>query len=93
MSPAVDSSTRESHAPWEGLLVERRDEHPIGDDLLDLVQQRLALLAVELVRLPLEEIVDLRDGRRRRRCRLGEEGLEPGGGIARGAGGADERVP
>ena len=58
-----------AHAPGEGLLEDRGGQHLIGDDLLDLVQQRLALAAIHLVGLPLEEIVDLRAGCRRHRCR------------------------
>src|SRR5206468_9515125 len=47
-----------AHTPDEPLLEEDRDERAIGDDLLDLVQLGLALLAVGLLRLALEQIVD-----------------------------------
>src|SRR4030095_5859839 len=77
-------------SPGEGLLVERRHEHAIGDDLLDLVEQRLALLAIELIRLALKEIFDLGHDTIRVGTVLGEERLEAGRGIARGAGGPDE---
>src|SRR5215467_13780258 len=38
---------------------DRRDPHAVGHDLLDLVQERLALLAIGLARLLLVERVDL----------------------------------
>src|SRR5882672_899853 len=65
------------HPPGEGLLVERRDEHALGDDLLDLVQQALTFLAIQLIRLPLEEIFDLGKDAVRVGAALGEEGLDP----------------
>src|SRR5438105_6642479 len=46
------------HAPDERQLVERDVERLVGDDLLDLVDELLALLRIELLRLPREEIVD-----------------------------------
>src|SRR5919201_4736770 len=52
-------------APEERELVDRHVQHAVVHDLLDLVQQRLALLAVELARLPLEEILDLGHDTRR----------------------------
>src|SRR5439155_2059434 len=47
--------------PDERQLVERDVRHPVVEDLLDLVEQRLALLHVELADLTLEEILDLGD--------------------------------
>src|SRR2546422_6343618 len=48
-------------APDERQLVDRDVGHPVVEDLLDLVQQRLALLHVQLPDLALEEILDLGD--------------------------------
>ena len=48
-----------AHAPDESQLEDRRDHHLVGDDLLDLVEQRLALLRGRAPGLALEEIVDL----------------------------------
>src|SRR5262249_14883580 len=48
-----------AHAPDEPLLEDRGHQHLVGDDLLDLVQLRLPLLAVELLLLTLEQVVDL----------------------------------
>src|SRR6266581_4316241 len=54
-----------THAPEERELEDRHVEHPVVHDLLDLVQHRLALLPVELARLALEEVLDLRHDPRR----------------------------
>src|SRR5439155_529615 len=47
-------------APEERELVDRHVQSLVVHDLLDLVQHRLALLPVQLARLPLVEILDLR---------------------------------
>ena len=58
--PAAGFLHARADAPDEGLLEDRRRPCTWSrDDLLDLVEQRLALLAVELLGLALEEIVDL----------------------------------
>src|SRR4029077_409471 len=41
------------------VLEDRRDPHALVHDLLDLVQERLALLAIGLAGLPLVEVVDV----------------------------------
>ena len=48
-------------APEERELVDRHVHRPLVHDLLDLVQHALALLAVQLAGLALEERLDLRD--------------------------------
>src|SRR5437764_13949558 len=76
----------------EALLEDRRHQHVVGDDLLDLLQQRLALAAVELPGLPLEEIVHLRQRAVSVQPALGHERLQTGGRVAGGAGGADQQA-
>src|SRR2546421_5258605 len=46
-------------ADREAEVIDRRLCDLLVQDLLDLVQQRLALLSVQLARLPSEEVVDL----------------------------------
>src|SRR5438132_13243980 len=46
-------------ADREAEVIDRRLGDLLVQDLLDLVQQRLALLSVQLARLPSEEVVDL----------------------------------
>src|SRR2546421_325709 len=79
-----------SPPPDEALLEERRGGHAIRDDLLDLMEQGLALLAVQLLRLALEQIVDFGQRAVRVGAALGEKRLEPRGGVARRACRADE---
>src|SRR6185312_12876240 len=50
-----------AHTPEEGQFVDGHVHHPVLHDLLDLVQHALALLAVQLPGLPVEERLDLRD--------------------------------
>src|SRR5215467_4421191 len=51
-----------SHASNEAILPDRDKYHLVAEDLLDLVQHLLALLSIDLLRLALEEILDLRQG-------------------------------
>src|SRR6188474_1072913 len=46
-------------APEEGELVDRHIHHPVVHDLLDLVEQTLALLPVQLSGLALVQLLDL----------------------------------
>src|SRR6266446_5248212 len=46
-------------APEEGQLVDGHVQHAVVHDLLDLVDQGLALLPVHLAGLPLVEVLDL----------------------------------
>src|SRR5262249_6408121 len=62
------------------------------EDLLDLVDQRLAPLHVDLARLPLEEILDLRNDTSGVRTFLADIRLEPRRGVTAGAGDADDQV-
>src|SRR6185436_12518425 len=79
-----------AHAPDEPLLEDRGYQHLVGDDLLDLMQLRLALLAIELLRLALEQVVDLGQRAVRVEAALGEERLEPRRRVAGRSGRADE---
>src|SRR6266404_656018 len=65
------------HAPQERQLVDGHVHHAVVHDRLDLVQHGLPLLAVQLARLTLEEILDLRDHARRVDAVLGDVGLDP----------------
>src|ERR1051325_8782102 len=49
-----------AHADGEAEVIDGREERLVVDELLDLVEHRLALLLVELALLALEEVVDLR---------------------------------
>src|SRR5438067_13559906 len=64
------------HAPEERELVDGHVHHAVVHDRLDLVQHGLALLAVQLARLTLEEILDLRDHARRVDAVLGDVGRD-----------------
>src|SRR5213593_3724090 len=74
-----------THSLQEGQLPDRKDHGLVVDQLLDAMEERLALLRVELTRLLLEEPVDVgvspvgvgaaRDGER----------LDPGGRVAEDA--------
>src|SRR5213594_4021483 len=79
-------------APDERQLVDRDVGHPVVEDLLDLVQQRLALLHVQLAHLALEEILDLGDDAGRVGAALAHVRLEPRGGVGAGAADADDHV-
>src|SRR6266850_898355 len=71
-----------TEASREAVAVDRRVDDLIVHDALKLVQERLALLLVQLLRLPAEEIVNLGQravGESAVRC---DEGLEPCGGVA-----------
>src|SRR5262249_57101748 len=78
--------------PDEALLEDRRDLHLLGDDLLDLVQDALALGPVELLGLTLEEVVDLGQRAVGVHAALGHERLQPRRRVAGRAGGADHQA-
>src|SRR3989454_11682817 len=88
--PRAGNLDARSYPPDEALLEDGRDEHLVGDDLLDLAEQGLALLPVELLGLAREEMGDLRKRAVRVEAALGDERLEPSRRVARGAGRADE---
>src|SRR5262245_15647718 len=79
-------------APDERELVDRHVGHAIVEDLLDLVQQRLPLLRVELARLTLEEVLDLRKDAGGVDPALAHVRLEARGGVAASASNADDYV-
>src|SRR4029453_12685439 len=79
-----------AHAPDEPLLEDRGHQHLVGNDLLDLMELRLALLAIELLRLALEQVIDLRQRPVRVEAALGEKRLEPRRRVAGRAGRTDE---
>src|SRR5205807_620548 len=76
----------------EAVLPDRREDHAIGQDALDLVQQLLALLAVHLLQLLREQRLDFRQAAVGARAAARGVGLDTRGGVAGGAGGADEHV-
>src|ERR1700730_6416394 len=80
-------------APEEGQLVNRHVHRAIVHDLLDLVQQALALLPVQLARLALEEGLDLRDLAGRVDAALGRVHLDAGRRIAGGCAQAHDHAP
>src|SRR5712692_2120807 len=68
----------------QGGGVEDRTEHDaLVDEALDPVQERLTLLAVALLRLLLEQVVDLGIPSRGVRRAADDEGFEAHGGVAR----------
>src|SRR5262249_59449335 len=78
-----------THPPDEGELVDGNGGDLVGERLLDLVQHGLALLAVELARLPHVEIVDLGQAAVGVDPLLRRVRFEPRGRVAEG-GGDDE---
>src|SRR5579864_4160991 len=64
---------------------DRREHHPVDRQLLDLVQQRRALVAVTLARLLLVKFVDVGIAATGKRALGLDERLDPAGGIARTA--------
>src|SRR5512144_1728102 len=66
----------------EAEVIHRRVDHLVVQDPLDLVERRLALLAVELLGLPPEEIVDLGKRAVRERTLPGHERLQARGGVS-----------
>src|SRR5262249_2265776 len=81
-----ESEARLGHArtvPTQGGELPQWEIHGlVVDQLLDAVQERLALLWIELGRLLLEEVVDVGISAVRVRAARGREHLEPGGGVA-----------
>src|SRR6516162_876853 len=67
-------------------LPDRREDRPLINQLLHPVQDRLALLVVQLHRLLLVERVDIRVAAIDKRAALDDVGLEPGRGVAEGSG-------
>src|SRR5436309_3221991 len=67
------------HADREAEVIDRRERDLVVDLALDLVQQRLALLLVELPGLALEEVVHLRKRAGGERAARGDERLETRG--------------
>src|SRR5262249_35050867 len=78
--------------PDERQLVDRHVNHLVAEDLLDLVERRLALLRIELARLALEEILALGQDAGRVDAALRHVGLEPRGRVARRARDAHDHV-
>src|SRR5215470_17217450 len=74
-----------AHASNEAILPDLDKYHLVADDLLDLVQHLLALLAVDLLGLALEEILDLRQDAVRVAPLLRGERLHARGRVAAGA--------
>src|SRR5439155_8673990 len=71
-----------AHAGRESEMVDRRVQALVVHDALDLVEHCLALLLVELLRLALEEVVDLGQPAVAQRAGRGHEGLEARGRVA-----------
>src|SRR5262249_51898897 len=69
----------------EGQLVHRRDHRLVGHELLDAMQQGLALGTVELAGLLAKEPVDVRVAAVRELTARDHVGLEARGGVAEGA--------
>src|SRR3989449_3880638 len=76
----------------EAVLPDGGEDHAIREDALDLVQHLLALLAVHLLQLLREQRLDLGQGPVGARAAARRVWLDAGGGVAGGAGGADELV-
>src|SRR3989449_10580099 len=74
-----------SQAVHAGVQPDRRDHHLVVDELLDPVQDRLAPLRVQLVRLFAEEPIDVGVASVGVGATPGQEGLDPGGRVAEGA--------
>ena len=83
MRPSPDSATRGPYAVEEAPAA-RSATHIdlLVDELLDAVQERLALLAVQLARLLLEQPVDVGVAAVGVGAARDDEGLEPGGRVA-----------
>src|SRR5262249_21250897 len=81
-----------AHAVQERELPDRREHHLLLEELLDLLEQCLALLPVGVGRLLLEETVDVRIAPVDIEAARHRKGLEPRGGIAEGAAAALHQV-
>src|SRR5439155_15381852 len=79
-------------APGERQLVDRDVRHPIVEDLLDLVDQGLALLHVDLARLTLEQILYLGNDARAVDAVLADVRFEPHRRVAACPGDADDHA-
>src|SRR3989442_4913045 len=71
-----------SHAANERVLPDRSEHHAVVEDPRDLMERLLALPAVRLPSLTLEEIIHLREDAYRIEAASGGEALDPRGGIA-----------
>src|SRR5260370_26458868 len=76
----------------EGELPDRRGERAPGDELLDLVQDRLALGMVQLGRLLLEQLVDVGVAAVNISATLDDKGRETRRRVAEGAAAALDQV-
>src|SRR5256712_13416509 len=74
-----------SQAVHAGVQPDRRDHHLVVDELLDAVQGRLAPLRVQLVRLFLEEPIDVGIAPVGVRAAADQKGLDPGGRVTESA--------
>src|SRR5215468_1592555 len=79
--------------PDEPVFPDRREDHALVQEPLDLEQRLLALLAVQLLQLGLKEALDLRDRAVGQGAPAGRDGLEARRGIAGRARRADEEPP
>src|SRR4029434_5234552 len=75
--------------PDKAVLPDGNELPALADQTLDLEQEVLPLLAVHLLELSLEEAFDLRERAIRIDALGGGVRLDPRGGVARRAGGAD----
>src|SRR5207249_11745020 len=80
-------------APEERQLVDGYVQHPVVHDLLDLVEQSLALLSIQLAGLPLEAVLDLRDHARRVDAVLAHVDLDARRRVAGGRAEAHDDAP
>src|SRR5207237_6889037 len=71
-----------SDAADEAILPDRREHDALEQDLLDLVQQLLALPAIELSRLPLKEILDFGQHTVGKHAAIRRQAFDPGGRVA-----------
>src|SRR4029077_17109385 len=74
-----------AHPADEPVLPDRREDLLLEQDALDLVERLLALLAVALAGLALEEVLHLRQHPRGVGAALDRHDREPGGRVAGGA--------
>src|SRR5580692_5007047 len=84
--PKPRLSDARANAVDEGELPDRRVDRPFVDDLLHLVQDRLAFLVIELDRLLLVQLVEVGVAAVDENSALDDMRFEPGRGIAERAG-------
>src|SRR5580704_7336301 len=83
--PKPRLSDARANAVDEGELPDRRVDRPFVDDLLHLVQDRLAFLVIELDRLLLVQLVEVGVAAVDENSALDDVSLEAGCGVAKGA--------